>query len=329
MFLTAIVLAGSILAATSPAGEGVVEGVVVRAAGQMPVSGAEVVLRAKIDGQLVPVAETTTDARGRFRFEHLADDGRCVYLPGANHDGIHYPGPSVRLSSPRQRVEVKLAVYDAVAFPNPLVVRRHTITLRPRPGVLEVTESMLIDNPAAACYVGRTAAEGAEPVTLRLAIPADFERVTFAGEFFGRRFALAGGQLVTGIPWQPGQRELTFTYVLPAAQRQGVWERCLDLPSSGVRVSVHLDGPQRQVTCNLNRASRQEDGEIAFESGEKILSAGHRLRVELGNMPVSMMAHAPWGALAVLVGLIFVTSLPLIPRGKRTKTKNGTGPMAA
>lgn len=313
MCMTAIILAGSILAAASPAGNGVIEGVVVRAADHAPLSGAEVMLRARIDGQWLPVAETTADARGRFRFEHLADDGTC-YLPGANRDGIHYPGPSVRLSSSGQRAEVKLTVCDAVTFPNPLVVRRHTIALRPGPGVLEVTETMLIDNPTAACYVGQAAADGGEPVTLRLAIPAGFERITFASEFFGRRFTLAGGQLVTGVPWQPGQRELTFTYVLPAAGRQGVWERSLDLPSTGVRVAVHLDGPQRQVTCNLIRATSQIDGQVAFASGDRSLPAGDRLRVELGDMPVSALAYAPWGAVVTLAGLIFATSLPLFGR---------------
>ena len=84
-----------------------------------------------------------------------------------------------------------------------------------------------------------------------------------------------------------------------------------------MRVSIRVDQPG-QVACNLNRASRQEDGEIAFESGERPLSAGYALRVELGNMPVSAMTYAPWAALAILTGLIFVTFLPLIPRGGRT-----------
>ena len=65
----------------------------------------------------------------------LPIDGQQVYLPGANRDGVHYPGPSVRLSSLRRRAEVTLAVYDALAFPNPLVVRRHTIVLRTRAGI--------------------------------------------------------------------------------------------------------------------------------------------------------------------------------------------------
>ena len=105
MALTLLLLTVSMLAANPPVGDGVIEGTVVRAIDQAPVPGAEVVLRAKIGGQLLAVAETTADAQGRFRFEHLPVDGNCVYLPGANRDGIHYPGPSVRLSSLLHRAE--------------------------------------------------------------------------------------------------------------------------------------------------------------------------------------------------------------------------------
>ena len=137
MLLTLVLLTGSVLDANPPRLEGVIEGVVVRAADQLPVSGAEVVLRAKVDGQLLPVAETVADVQGKFRFGRLAGRRRTGLFAGANRDGVHYPGPSVRLSSLRPRVEVTLAVYDALAFPNPLVVRRHTIVLQPEPGCCE------------------------------------------------------------------------------------------------------------------------------------------------------------------------------------------------
>ena len=151
---------------------------------------------------------------------------------------------------------------------------------------------MLIDNPTSACYVGQAAGKDAEPATLQLAIPADFQRVTFDSEFFGRRFFLVGGRLVTGVPWPPGRRELTFSYLLGNTQRHYVWQRPLDLPSAKVRVSICTDRPG-QVTCNLGDAPWHENGQIAFESGERTLAVGYPLRVELGSLPVSAMAYAP------------------------------------
>ncbi len=252
-----------------------------------------------IDGRLLPVAETTADSRGRFRFAGLPTDEGYVYLPGANRGGIHYPGPRVRLSPQRPQAEMTLAVYDAVSFPDPLVVRRHTIALSPEPGLLRVTETMLIDNPTAASYVGQAAADGIPPVTLQLSIPADFAEVTFAKEFFGRRFALAGGKLATSIPWPPGEREMIFSYIVPNTERQCVWRRPLDLPSTNVRVLVR----------------RNPSGdEIAFDSGNRTLPAGHLLSVELDHLPVALMTYAPWAATAALIGLLLATCLPAFRR---------------
>ena len=161
-----------------------------------------------------------------------------------------------------------------------------------KPGALQVTESMLIDNPSSACYVGQAGSREAEPVTLQLDIPASFERITFASEFFGRRFFLRGGKLATSVPWPPGRRELKFSYLLPNAERHYVWQRRLDLPSEWLRVSVRNSGLE-QVTCNLHATPRQEGDAVSFEASEQALPAGYELRVELGHLPVSLMAHAP------------------------------------
>jgi hypothetical protein len=270
-------------------------------------------LRCRVRGQLLSVAETAADDRGRFQFLHLPADGGNVYLPGANRGGIHYPGPTVLLTSRQPCAKVTLAVYEAVTFPNPLVVRRHTITLCPEPGVLRVTEAMLIDNPGSACYVGQAANENSDPVTLQLAIPADFAQVTFASEFFGRRFSLVNGGLFTSVPWPPGQRELKFSYPLATSKQHYIWQRHLDLPSTKVRVVVRRKRPAH-APSDPNRASQREDGEIAFDSGQRGLPAGYMLSIELDRMPVNLMTYAPWAATATLAGLLLATCLPVIRR---------------
>jgi hypothetical protein len=298
-----------------PGGEGAIGGRVVIAPGQVPAGGAEVVLRVNLDGQFVPLAETTADTQGRFLFEPLPIGNEYLYLPGANREGVHYPGARIRLTSERPRVDVQLQVCDAVTAPNPLVAQRHEIVIRPERGALNVTETIVVENPTSKCYVGRAAQEGAEPVTLQLAIPPDFQRATFHREFFGRSFSLAGGKLVTTIPWQPGERELKFTYVVPTADRQGFWERQLDLPCSQVRVCVRTDKPE-EVSCSLNAKPVKRDGEVIFESQGRTLPAGYAIRAELGRVPLSFMTYGRWGAVATLGGLITWAGLLTFRRGR-------------
>jgi hypothetical protein len=215
----------------------------------------------------------------------------------------------LELTAQRPSASVELAVCDAVADPCPLVVRRHEIALRHEPGALTATESLLIENPTSTCYVGRASEEGGEPVTLQLAIPSEFSRVTFEQEFYGRRFSIAGGKLITGIPWPPGRREVKFTYVVPTQSGHHRWQRPLDLPCDLVRVRVENAGPE-QVACNLKPGTEEETDTRTFGSDGKTLPAGHAISVELGRLPLPLMAYARWAALAILT--IFVAGASLI-----------------
>ena len=201
---------------------GSISGVVVNASQEnAPVGEAEVVLRVMIDGQFVIAAEGVADEQGRFMFDNIPADADYIYLPGANHDGIHYPASRVRLSPEGPHASVNLAIHETITDPSPLVLRRHQITIRPEADAIRVTEQLL-DRESQ--LRGRTSvirsARVGRATTLRLSIPPNFRRTTFDQEFYGRQFTLFEGHLVTDIPWTPGERELTFTYVLPNEDRQ-------------------------------------------------------------------------------------------------------------
>jgi hypothetical protein len=277
---------------------------------EAPCAGAEVILRARIDGQFAAVAETVTDAAGNYRFEGLPVGPEYLYLPGANHAEIHYPGRRVGLTRGQPAAFVTLEVRDTVADPSPLVIRQHEIAIQTEPGAVHVVEAMLVDNPTATTYVGRARSEGLPPVTLRLNIPADFERITFEREKFGSRFQVIDGQLVTGIPWTPGAQWLRFTYTLPAAALRGTWQRALDAPCESIRVRVKHTRVE-EIACDLPPVADSPSNEKTFQSGDGLLAAGHVLRVQLGNVALPWTFYARWAALFALAGLILVTAIIL------------------
>jgi hypothetical protein len=279
---------------------GVISGTVVNASDdQLAPCQAEVVLRIEADGQFIPFRETQSDAQGRFRFERLpVGDGYC-YLAGGNRHGMHYPGPRVQLNTAEPQATIELKVYDAAEGPSPLVLKKCEIWLKPEADALRVTERMLIDNPSNTSYVGQSAVDGDEPVTLQLAIPAGVERTTFDKEFFGRRFAVKNGKLTTGIPWPPGQRELQYTYVLRNAGGHRLWERPLDLPCADLVVRVRTDKPD-EVACDLPPLAAEKDGEVAYRSDGE-LPAGHLLRIAVGRAPVPWTTYARWTAVGLLL----------------------------
>ncbi len=289
---------------------GVIQGVVLHAGDQKPVARAEVGLRVRLEGRFVVIAETTADAQGRFAFRQLSVGEDFEYLPGANRDGVHYPGPRVHLTWRHPAADVRLTVCDAVRSPSPLVARRHEIVICPEPGLVKVSETILIDNPGPSSYVGQAAGAESQPITLRLSIPSDFQRTTFDQEFFGRHFSLADGKLVTSIPWPPGPRELKFTYVLANPKTHFHWDRPLDLPCSDLTLVIRTVRPD-EVSCNLDATPLRRGDEVTFAVSGRSLPAGQVLRVDLGRLPRPLMAYGRWLALAVLIGLVGSTGLVL------------------
>lgn len=134
---------------------GSISGVVVNASQKnAPVGEAEVVLRVMIDGQFVIAAEGVADEQGRFMFDNIPADADYIYLPGANHDGIHYPASRVRLSPEGPHASVNLAIHETITDPSPLVLRRHQVTIRPEADAIRVTEQLWIENPSLRTYIG-------------------------------------------------------------------------------------------------------------------------------------------------------------------------------
>jgi hypothetical protein len=314
----ALLLATNCVAASlPPASEGTIRGIVVNTShGELPVAESQVFLRRQSGDRFVPVAETTTDQQGMFRFDHLSIDGDGPYLPGANRDGVHYPGPRIPLTGDQPHARVKLLVCDATSGPSPLRISDYSIAIDARPGVLTVTEAMSIENPTSLCYVGKSPMGDRQPVTLRLAVPPAFERTTFHKEFFGRQFSLAGDKLVTGVPWPPGKRELAFTYVLACNKNDYVWHRPLDLPCRSLHLTVHANDVGG-VSANLAPVTASKPGEVCFASTGTLRPAADAIEVTFGDLPIPAMAYGRALAVITLVGLVAGATAELLRRARR------------
>jgi hypothetical protein len=318
--LLAIALCFAVTA--DPATEaGVLEGVVVNGSQYLaPVADAAVVLRVNHQGTFISVAQTTADKNGRFRFEQLPLAPDLIYLPGANFKDIHYPGSRVKADGQQQLTSQIIVVYDTADKPNPLIASSHEIEVRPGRGLLVVTETITIANRTNRSYVGSAAGPDEHPITLRLSIPPEFEKVTFEKEFFGRQFQLNEERLETQIPWTPGKRELKFTYRVPIEDQYWLFNRPLDLPTEHVRIQIAGDRTD-DVSCNLPQTSASSSNGVVFESSGNVLPAGHAISLQLGNLPLPWTAYARWAALGGLGLLMLGTSAFMFTRRRSSPNR--------
>lgn len=284
---------------------GVIEGSVVNGSqADIPIPEAVVTLRADQNGSLEPIAQTVTDSKGHFVFEGLTLDPKLEFLPGADRDGIHYPGKRLRLTSLCPKASTAIRTFDAISTPSPLQASRHDIEIRIEESTLAVSESILVVNPSRRTFVGAPSDE--QPaVTLALSIPPDFDRVTFNSEFYGRRFRVVDHRPITDIPWPPGERELKFTYRIPLIENHGKFKRPLDVPTSSVRLLLRGDKVPN-VSCNLSSPKMIDSG-LEFDSHEELHST-FVVEAQIGPRPIPWALYGRWGAATLLSILVCGTA---------------------
>lgn len=269
--------------------------------------GAEVILRGGEEGALQIVGKTLTDLNGRFTFDKLPTAPGLIFVAGVNHQGIHYPGPRLRLQTETPVLLAKVTAFDTVTAPNPLVADLHDIDIHIKEEVLEVTETLHISNPGLTTYVGH-AESGMSPPTLSLLIPDGFERVTFDNEFNGRHFKLRDKRLMTDLPWTPGKREVKFTYHLPFEDGKIPLEWSADLPCTRYRLAIH--GPNaNRFECNLAGNAKRDQVSVVFESSGPPIPAGQVVRLQPADLPTSWIVYLRWSIVPFLGGLILFTSI--------------------
>jgi hypothetical protein len=282
---------------------GTIQGVVVDGTHENQLlANVKVVLCAGEGSGVSLIAETQTDIYGKFVFDNLPLDESVTLLPGAQRDGVHYPGNRIRLGPNAPSAHSRIIAFDAIDSPSPLRADSVDIEVWTKRDRMQITETLVVDNPSRMTYVGEPF-EDKGRVSLRLSIPSEFERVTFNSEFYGRRFRVVDHQPTTDIPWPPGRRELKYSYQLPLQTGAGVFRRALDLPSSKVQVKVRSDD-MTDVSCNLSQRGAVANG-FDFSASKSELSSGFIIELQVGAQPINWMLYARWGSLGV-VGLLAV-----------------------
>ncbi|MFO1095915.1 MAG: hypothetical protein U0992_21805 [Planctomycetaceae bacterium] len=312
--------------ANTPAATGSISGTAVNGSrGHIPLADVPIVLRASLEAGFEPVAETRTDAAGRFSFTDLPIADGLIYLPGVNHQDIHYPGSRLQLTPDRPAGRVQIIAYDAVGSPDPLVCRRAEFDVRPGDGYLEVAEKLVIANLGNTSYIGEPQ-EGHPAVTLRLELPGGFDKVTFDEEFLGRNFVLHNHDLVSSLPWPPGERTIKFRYRLPVAGRSTSFARRLDLTTQTMALRI-WNKPADEVACSLVSEPAQHDGAVVFEYTGETLPAGRLVELSIGALPLTLDAAGRWGALLFL-GLLIAGALIVTRRRGLDRAKIAPAPGA-
>ncbi|MGH9714121.1 MAG: hypothetical protein ACRD5M_12560 [Candidatus Acidiferrales bacterium] len=125
--------------ATTPAHAGTLTGTVHNGTSGKPAAGVDVIL-IQLKGGMQPVANTKTDAQGRFQFNH-ADVGAAPMLLRAVYRGVNYHEPV-----PPGKTTADIQVFEPTDKPGSFAVTNHAVIIQPNGAELLVGEEFTIEN---------------------------------------------------------------------------------------------------------------------------------------------------------------------------------------
>jgi hypothetical protein len=164
------------------------------------------------------IALSSSDASGRFSFEHIADTGSAIYRVTTSFQGGYFvsaPLPLAQIPSSG----VTLSVYDVTHSAANLRILSATALFRePRPAnaLIGVAELFTFQNESATAFVGTTDSVDGQPMgLLRFALPSGATNITLGKGFDGAQAAQVAAGFGANATVPPGQTQFAFVFDLP------------------------------------------------------------------------------------------------------------------
>lgn len=190
-------------------------GRVVRIQGQdtLPVTGTMVVLHRVGRATQGPIDTAVTDSRGRFGFRY-ATDTTAVFLLSAGYAGIEYFSTALQGTPAVPDSGLVLFVADTSGQAAISVASRHIVISRPDKGGLRpALEIVVLQNAGSTT---RVAGDSAHPVWVARLPGGAVGAQAGNGDYSPEALVFRGDSVLLFAPVAPGDKQVIFTYSLPA-----------------------------------------------------------------------------------------------------------------
>jgi hypothetical protein len=258
---------------------GTVTGTVTNGTTGKPAAGVDVIL-IQLQGTMVPVAQTKTDANGHYQLDHPSL-GNGPMLIRAVYRGVNYHEPA----TPR-KTTVDIEVFEPTTNPTAFSVTARAIILEPSGADLVVNEEYLITNktqPPVAFYKPGDSFEFSIPANAQL---GEVSVVGTSGMPVRQEPASKSKNLqAIDFPFRPGDSSVRLSYKIPYSGNQASLN--FTSPYSIDRVAFFAP-PGMQISGNGFTPSGQQQGFNVFLKESVVANRAEAVAISgTGLMPQS------------------------------------------
>ncbi len=264
----------------APASALTVSGRVVKGSQRSPLAGIAVSLHVVRGDEELPGSTQPTDAGGAFRFNGVAEGAGLEYYVSTEYEDAFYTEGPIPVQG-GVAAGPEIAVYDVGKDFDAVTVQDHHVIVERKDDGLHVTEILIFQNHGSSAYLG-VGVNHALPSGMRVGLPSSVKEFKPGMGLDEPSVRLQGRELTSVRPIPPGQRPLSFTYLVPLSGRMDLSHR-LYFPTR--QMTVLLDDP------SLRLESKQlASGGIRDQGGKKYsmyfgsnLPVGSEVSVRIGG----------------------------------------------
>ena len=251
-----------------PAGDGRVIGRVIHAQDDGQVDGLLIGLYSLAADGSPSMRETTTDAKGNFRFEEISNSSGVVYLVGTRYREISY-GERGQFEPDETELQINLEVNDPTTNPADISIENTTLELGWFGGELAVRERVQIRNAGERAFYQQAENREGRRAPLRAQIPETASNLRPALGVLAEQFELELGSLRYWGAIYPGVGDVAYSYrVAPSEGAQDEETPLVRLRrqfpdgSKTVVVLVPIGSPEIRATGLTASANTEVDGRL-------------------------------------------------------------------
>jgi hypothetical protein len=279
-----------------------ITGHVVKGANRAPVTGVPVSMHIVRGNEELPGSTVNTDASGAFQFNGLTQGAGIEYYLSTEYQGAFYTeGP---VAAQGGAATQDMTVYDVGKNFDAVKVQDHHVIVEKQDDGLHVTEIIIFQNDASTAYLG-VGLNHAMESGMRVGLPSSVKNFQPGLGLDEPSVHLQGRELMSMRPIPPGQRPLSFTYVVPLSGRMDLSHR-LYFPTR--QITVLLSDPKLHLESKqlVSDGTRQQGGKSYAMYVGHDLPVGAEVEAKVGgagffsNPKVYPFMAAPFVILAVL-----------------------------
>ena len=246
-----------------------------------------------------------TGAGGAFSFRISSPDTGAFYLAMVEHQGVRYYSDQASFAE-SEEVRHDIVRFDSTRSNREIIVLMHHLFVQDLGEVLALRETRVLHNPAARTILDAIADGHEAGAILRVKLPSWAQKITPIAGRFGADLHLHGTDLYDAGVFEPGNRQISFTYELPWQRDRATLVIEVEQPTRSLDLFIGQEGLHLEGEGLTSHGPFTIRGTVYQRYGIENVHPGTRVQLQVTRQPQDSKTLPPWVTLAATGSLLLL-----------------------